>query len=114
MRRCCATYNRTVALSISTHSGDDGQRIALAGEVDLGSVDSLRDAIARLVKSGTADTVLVDLDRVSFLDSTGIAALVEGHRLADENDVTFRVVNPQGMVRRVLEMTDVLEYLSGS
>ncbi len=104
-----------MALSISTHpGGDGGQRIALAGEVDLGSVDSLRDAISRLVKSGTTQTVLVDLDKVSFLDSTGIAALVEGHRLADESNVTFRVVNPQGMVRRVLEMTDVLGYLSGS
>jgi anti-sigma B factor antagonist len=103
-----------MALAISTHSGDGGQRIALAGEIDLGSVDSLREAISNLVKSGTGGTVLVDLDRVSFLDSTGIAALVEGHRLADENNVTYRVVNPRGVVRRVLEMTDVLEYLSGS
>jgi anti-sigma B factor antagonist len=48
----------------------------VSGEVDVYSAPSLKESIMDLLDSG-ANTVVVDLTGVAFLDSTGLGALVE-------------------------------------
>jgi hypothetical protein len=50
---------------------------------------------------------------VTFLDSTGIAVLVIAHRRAVSSGHTLTVVNAQGGLRRVLDITGVLPTLTG-
>ena len=50
--------------------------------------------------------VVVDLSAVSFLDSSGLNALVHARRALAERELSFRVVSPKDqVVRRVLEIT---------
>jgi anti-sigma B factor antagonist len=49
---------------------------------------------------------------VTFLDSSGIRTLLNGHTGAGERGVAFRVVNPRDIVRRVLDITGVLDMLT--
>jgi anti-anti-sigma factor len=58
--------------------------------------------------------VLIDLHGLRFLDATTIGVLVEGQRRADAAGVGYQVVNPEGVVRYMLKVAGVLDYLRGS
>lgn len=101
-------------LSIDIHHVNDGVvRLAVAGEVDLATYDRLRTAIRTVLTDARTAELVVDLNRVSFLDSTGIHTLTEGRRLAADNGINYLVTNPQGMVHRVLALCGVLPILTG-
>ena len=62
--------------ALTTRAGDDGTTlVALTGELDLHRVPALADAL-----QAAAGRVVVDLQRVTFLDSATLALLVEEHR----------------------------------
>jgi anti-sigma B factor antagonist len=56
--------------------------LSLAGELDLTTVPQARDALVRASAMHPGQTVVVDLDGVSFLDSMGLGVLVGGLRRA--------------------------------
>jgi anti-sigma B factor antagonist len=102
----------SMTLSIASPDLPDAtRRLVLTGEIDLGSAKELREAIQAAVVNRAVHTVIVDVDAVSFIDSTGIACLISGRQLADACATTYTVANPRDLVRRVLEITGVLAYL---
>jgi anti-anti-sigma factor len=103
-----------MGISVSTQRSDDALRLRVAGEIDLSNIEALQAEVASAVESGEARLVVVDLAEVSFLDSSGIGALLKGRRLADDAGKGFRVEGAQGMVREVLTITGVWEHLSGA
>lgn len=58
--------------------------------------------------------LIVDLRRVSFLDSSGISALVAGYRAAHQRGIGYLLTNPRNMVWSVLQVTGVLGTLTGT
>lgn len=76
--------------------------IHLAGEVDLEHAPQIRKVLLSAVEQG--DWVLVDMAEVNYIDSSGIACLIEALQLARKNgvDLALLSVNPQAM--RVLEL----------
>ena len=99
--------------SLDEHPVDDGVlRLAVTGEVDLANSRELADAIHTAIKTWSVAEVVVDLDQVTFLDSTGISVLVTGYNLAADYGVAYFVVNPHDLVRRTLDITGVLTTLS--
>jgi anti-anti-sigma factor len=94
--------------------GVDGAllRLAVAGEVDVATSDAFEDAVTGAVTAPAVTHVVVDLTGVGFCDSTGIKALVCAWRAANERRVTLHISNPQPMVRRVLEVTGVLDLMT--
>jgi anti-sigma B factor antagonist/stage II sporulation protein AA (anti-sigma F factor antagonist) len=88
-------------------------RLAVSGEVDMSNADDLRETIIRQSATVRPDRgVVVDLARLTFLDSTGVAALVVAQREGRRQGVRVTVTNAHGMVRRVLDTTGVLGALS--
>ncbi|AVT31653.1 hypothetical protein C6361_21655 [Plantactinospora sp. BC1] len=100
------------ALSRTSH--DTTVTLGVAGEVDLGTSGLLRAAIQDALGTPHAAGVTVDLDGVTFLDCTGIGALVAGHNTAVRLRLRYLVTNPQRPVRRILEVTGVLPVLAHS
>ena len=92
---------------------DDALRLAVEGEVDMASSGELREAIRRSLAAAGIRQVIIDLDQVPFLDSTGIRTLLDGHLAATEDGKAFLVANPQVLVRRVLLISGVLDLLTG-
>jgi anti-anti-sigma factor len=103
-----------VALSISTQRVHAGiGQLALIGEIDLSTTEALLEAITTELKRDDVAAVVVDLDAVGFLDSTGIGVLVEGRRRADVLGKGYRIGNAHGMVRYVLDLTGAWDHLAG-
>ena len=88
--------------------GDDVHVISLHGELDLANAARVREALVEVAGS----TVVVDLADLSFLDSSGIAALLGARKriLAAGHEIEMR--GAQGMVRRVLELTGLTHLLA--
>jgi anti-sigma B factor antagonist len=84
--------------------------MTLAGELDLVSAPRLRNAIASLRGEDT-DDVIVDLADLTYIDSVGIGLLVASRRRLDAEGRSFSVRNPAPQVRRLLEITGLVEYL---
>jgi anti-anti-sigma factor len=97
---------------------DDPACVAVAGELDLGSVGRFEAALARAEDRGD-DPVVVDLREVAFMDSSGLRAILEAYKRGLASGRRLRVVCGPGAVRRVLEITgavtvlDVAEELDG-
>jgi anti-sigma B factor antagonist len=97
----------------STFLARDVICLDVTGDVDMASSAALDNAIRQALTTPGIKRVLVDLSKVTFLDSTGINTLVHDHQRAGEQNINLQVVNPSTMALRVLDLTGVLEFLSG-
>jgi anti-sigma B factor antagonist len=98
-------------LSVALTTSADGACLILRGEVDVSTVSELRAAIARALDAHPC--VEVDMAEVSFLDSSGITALISGYKRADGLGGGFRVTRPSSQVQRVLSLVGQLERFVG-
>jgi anti-sigma B factor antagonist len=80
--------------------------VTLAGEFDLAAAPEFRSRADEALDAGTAAVVL-DLAELSFIDSTGIAALLELHRRLASAGRTMRLVNVGPQPAGVLDITGV-------
>lgn len=76
--------------------------IVARGELDAYSAPDLESAFADV---GVEGHVVVDLDPVSFLDSTALGVIVRAVREIDERGGQALVVLPSGPARRIFEIT---------
>ncbi|MFG2110779.1 STAS domain-containing protein [Micromonospora chersina] len=87
-------------------------RIVLFGELDLRAVEQLRQVLKKATEA--SGRVVADLAAVSFIDSTIINVFIEARNDATVSDRSFVVASPSPPVHRVLEVTGVLGFLTGS
>jgi anti-sigma B factor antagonist len=87
-----------------------GVALAVHGEVDLESAPKLAEALDRVIDGG-ARLVVVKLENVTFIDSTGLRVLiVTADRLEGLEGQLF-VEGASAAVAKVLEMTGLIERL---
>jgi anti-sigma B factor antagonist len=79
------------------------RRYCVRGEIDLANATELQDELMVLVHA-TDDDVVVDCTHLTFIDSTGIAALVYVQRLLDIQGRWLRIENLSGSPRRSFEV----------
>jgi anti-anti-sigma factor len=77
--------------------------VELAGELDLASSDALRGELDAAAVGGAELTV--DLQRLRFVDSTGLAVLFDAFQRADAEDRRIAFTNPCPEVERTLRLT---------
>lgn len=95
-------------LSIRTDVGADAVRVGVVGEIDSSNCEQLQ---AVLAEQASAGTVHVDLSEVTFIDSSGLRALLLGHRLIGEAGGTMRITAASENVRRLFEITGLTDRL---
>lgn len=88
---------------------DASVRLVLHGALDLAARDELRAALAAEQRAGMA--VIVVLDHLDYLDSTGIGVLLAGLEQARRGGRRFTVTAGVGNARHVLNITGVLDHL---
>jgi anti-sigma B factor antagonist len=97
-------------LAVERRSQDGIEMVLVEGEVDIATasrlISVLNSSVAEAIRS-----VVVDLSRVGFMDSTGLALLINANRRLSLRRKGFAVVCPPGPLRRVFEITDMIETL---
>jgi anti-sigma B factor antagonist len=88
----------------------DVVRVCPRGDVDLATVDLLRDQVDQLISAGFL-RVLLDLRGVTFLDSTGLTLLVEMYRASRARRWELGVVEGPPEVQRLLDITGLRAVL---
>ena len=87
-------------------------RIAVAGEIDMANSPRLKAAVLAVIERPTPPAeVKIDLSEVTFIDATGVGALVAGRQMAQRCGVGFAVQNAKGVVLRVLDILGLTEAL---
>ncbi|GLZ34677.1 anti-sigma factor antagonist [Lentzea sp. NBRC 105346] len=84
--------------------------LSVAGEVDMLSAPDLRTTVGRHLTDGA--TLVLDLSRVTFLGSAGLAVLVEASQQSKRRGVSLRVVAVARAVTRPLEATGLGDVFS--
>jgi anti-sigma B factor antagonist len=93
-------------LSIETRSNGGVAHMALAGEFDLAALPQFEDAIAA-VEAGSPAAIVVDLSGLTFMDSSGLRALVTADERARAAGRRLAIVPGPPPVRRVFEITQL-------
>ena len=76
--------------------------VAFTGEVDLESSPAAREILLKCLES--TSKVIVDLSEVTYIDSSGVASLVEALQAAKKNGSQFSLAATSEPTRRVLEL----------
>lgn len=100
-------------MELSVAQGADGAPsvVTVSGEVDVHSAPQLRDGLISVLAGGdntasaAANAVVVDLTGVSFLDSTGLGALVAARTLAGERGVALRLACTSQRIVKLFTIT---------
>jgi anti-sigma B factor antagonist len=92
-----------MALEIEFSTSNDRSLIVVRGEIDLYTSPDLRSEILAAVPKA-AGQVAVHLSGVRYMDSSGVATLVEGLRSAREHGKSFTLVQPSPAVMNVLKL----------
>lgn len=99
-------------MKASVRHVDDIAIVDLSGKITIGEGDVvLREKVLDLLESGDKRIVL-NLERVSYMDSAGIGELVACFKRAKEKSGSVKLLNPSGKVFDLLQLTkleDVFE-----
>ncbi len=94
-----------MALEVQTRQADNGATIvAPTGRLDVAGAPALKDAITEVVKNGPP-RVVIDLEGVSFVDSTGLGSVISALKQIRSSQGELRLAAPNQQVRVVLELT---------
>jgi anti-sigma B factor antagonist len=94
-----------VSLEVQTRQVDSGVTVvAPTGRLDVAGAPALKDAISEALKNGQPRVVL-DLEGVSFVDSTGLGSVIAALKQIRSSQGDLRLAAPNQQVRVVLELT---------
>ena len=91
-------------LTLATNEVDGATIIAVGGEIDVYTAPKLRDKITELVAAGAYD-IVVDMEEVEFLDSTGLGVLVGGLKKVRAHDGSLELVCNQDRLLKIFRIT---------
>jgi anti-sigma B factor antagonist len=85
--------------------------VTVTGEIDLSTAPQLRDQLLELANDGN-NQVIVDLEGVEFIDSTGLGVLVASLNRMRKNDGDLALVCSQARILRVFEITGLTKVFT--
>ena len=105
-----------VKFEVHANRVGDVVTVAVEGELDLLTAPKLVARITELLRGGSrwrrmAADVVVDLTATQFIDSAGLAVLLNLQRRMERRGRSLRVLCEEGPVRRVIEMARLEEAL---
>ena len=89
---------------------DERAVVAVRGELDIATAPVLTGEVDRVLGRAIPG-ITVDLGSVTFLDSSGVAALLDVRRTADERGIVLGLENVTRQCRRTIDVTGLTEIL---
>lgn len=78
--------------------------VTASGEIDVATAPELRDRLTDLIEAGTT-RVVVDMEEVDFIDSTGLGVLVGGLKRVRAHEGSLRLVCTQERILKIFRIT---------
>ena len=98
------TVPTTEDLEIAIDHGEERSIVRLGGRLNIDSSPAFRDQLLTMLKAQSPQAVIVDFSDVSYVDSSGIATLIEGLKIARMRQTTLCV---RGLRDRLLHLFQV-------
>lgn len=92
-------------MNITTRNEGEATILELSGDITLYNTPEVRKAILGLLKDKRVPQLLVDMHAVRYIDSSGVASLVEGLKASRDMDSRFALYGLTKTTREVLELT---------
>jgi len=96
-----------VKVQIGASLNPSSQELTGPIELDIENQAQFVDLINVIIVDEGFSRILVDMSHVSYVDSSGLWALFEGHKKATQKNGKLVLLNPTKDVRRVLEITKI-------
>ena len=109
-RRDCARFGPVEILDVHTEDREGRVHVALRGELDLSTVGKVQDELRR-VEASSPPVLVLDLSKLTFLDSTGLRCLVTADERGREEGRRVVIVRGPEPVQRVFSITRLEERL---
>jgi anti-sigma B factor antagonist len=97
-------------LRVTVEPHGDALLIRAAGEVDLGTVPTLRRELD--VARAAGSTALLDLSEITFMDSTGLHLLLQASRRSADSEWVFHILRPSQVVQRLIAVSGTADLLA--
>ncbi len=97
-------------MEITQRTAGDVTVITLAGEIDLYNAASLKSAVAALTAEQKYRIVL-NMKRVSYMDSTAIGVLVSALLLIKKNNGDLKLAQTEPSIQKVLRLTHLDDFI---
>jgi anti-sigma B factor antagonist len=94
---------------VTVQRRDAAAIVTVSGELDLCTVPELSRIVA---EEGDARLLILDLNAVTFIDSTGMRVLIEADRACANSGARLVVLTGDGPVRRVLDLCKLADRLT--
>lgn len=92
-------------MNITQDTVDGNTILHLDGRFDFGVRKIFKEAVDGVSVEGSS--VVLDLEKVTFVDSSALGLLVICHQNLKNKNVSFFLVNPQTYVKQVLELANI-------
>ena len=98
-------------LTLATRDVDGKTIVHVGGEIDVYTAPKLRDKITELVNAGHHQ-LLIDMEKVEFLDSTGLGVLVGGLKKVRAHDGSMELVCSQDRLLKIFRITGLAKVFT--
>lgn len=95
-----------INLDIEVVENDLTTTLVLAGEIDAYTAPKLKEALLPITQKAGV-TVIVDLEKVDYLDSTGLGVFISALKSTKEYGSELKLLQLQDRVRRLFEITSL-------
>ncbi len=92
-------------MQISIRRFDNAIVLDVSGDIDLSSSPEVRKALLRELRDNRIPRVAVNLRQVRYIDSSGVASLVEGLKASRDSGARFILFGLGTIVREVLQLS---------
>ena len=93
-------------------ASEDVLVLAARGEIDIATVGQVKEAAAIAITSRDYRCLVLDLTRVTFIDSSGLHAFTDLHNQMRATGGEFRIVNTNRNAARIFELTGLDRLLT--
>ena len=97
----------TEDLEIAIDHGEEVHTVRLRGRLNVDTSPALRDQLLAMFQAESPQAVIVDFSDVSYVDSSGIATVVEGLGMARMRQTTLCLQGLQGRLLHLFQVTGI-------
>ena len=96
-------------MQISARQFDKTTILDITGDIDLANSPEIRKAVLREVREHRTPRVVMNLSKVRYIDSSGVASLVEGLKASRDLGLRFILFGLSPSAREVLQLSRLLK-----